>query len=102
MPLTSHGPNVFYGYTDSLFEFFETGEETGDGLWPKAKVMHAYSALAKNEDIDRMACVSISCDLEDLDSPEAKVLHNCFKVAGGNLAEGKSEKAITTIIRRIL
>ena len=149
--LTPDGPNVFYGYTDTLFELFETGEENSDGLWPKAKVMHAYGALAENEDIDRMACVSISCDPEDLDSPEAKVLHDCFKVAGGNLwfevtitrhlpadapkklrvelesgyydmmsgvgggkslgewwisdisvAEGESEKAITTIIRRIM
>ena len=151
VPLTSHGPNVFYGYTDTLFELFEKGRGDFDGLWPKSKIMHSYGALAENEDIDCVACVSISCDPEELDSPEAKVLHNCFNAGGGNLwfevtitrhlpvdapkklrvelesgyydmmsgvgggkslgewwisdisvAEGESEKAITTIIRRIM
>ena len=81
MPLTSHGPNVFYGYTDTLFELFETGGGDFDGLWPKSKIMHAYGALAESKDTGQiiMPCVSIYCNPEDLERPQAKALQPYFK-----------------------
>ena len=82
VPLTSRGPNVFYGYTDTLFKLFEKGGGDFDGLWPKSKIMHAYGALATNsEDTGciMLPCVSIYCNPEDLELPQAKALQPYFK-----------------------
>lgn len=82
MTLTPDGPNVFYGYTDALFDLFETGGNN-DGFWPKSKIMHAYGALAETDDIERMPCLSLSCDPKDLEPPQAKALKSDFEADDG-------------------
>lgn len=84
LALTPHGPNIFYGYADALLCLFDTGENQGDAYWLKSKIIHAYNVLAENEDIDRMACVAISCDRDDLEPPEAKALRSYFEADDGN------------------
>jgi hypothetical protein len=79
LALTPHGPNVFYACGDTLICLFDSGENQGDAFWPKSKIIHTYNALAENEDFDRMACVAISCDPEDLETPEAKLLKPDFE-----------------------
>ena len=41
--LLSQGPNVFYGYTDSLSVLLEYGDGQ-DAYWLKSMVMHRYEA----------------------------------------------------------
>jgi hypothetical protein len=97
LPLTCHGPNVFYGTADALSSLFETGDSDGDGFWLKSQVMDAYHSLDEDGDIDssdenedddlwdkyedirNMSCGSIFCEPEDLEPPEAKALRNHFK-----------------------
>ena len=52
IPLSSQGPNVFYGFCDSLWDLLEYGEDPGP-YWLKSMVMDRYKASrAANEDSD--------------------------------------------------
>jgi hypothetical protein len=89
IPLTSQGPNVFYGYADALLDLFEHGEEQGP-YWLKSMVMDRYKvSLAGDQDSDNaklepLTYAGITSDSKNLQTPEAKLLSTHFEGLSGD------------------
>ena len=80
IPLMSHGPNVFYGFSDALFDFFRYAENDGP-YWLKSMVMDQYKTRGDQDDDDPELLpyyAGITCDPENLQTPEAKLLRTHF------------------------
>jgi hypothetical protein len=69
----SHGPNVFYGFADALWEFFQFGENEGP-YWLKSMVMDQHKISGDQDDAEPLTYAGITCDPENLQTPEAKLL----------------------------
>lgn len=89
VPLTSKGPNVFYGYTDSLFGLLQYGEDS-DQYWLKKMIMDKYKASQAggdedndDDDFEPPTCAGITSDSEELETPEAKLLLEHFESLSG-------------------
>jgi len=81
IPLTSQGPNVFYGYSDALSDLFEYGEEQGP-YWLKSMVMDRYKVSQADQDSDdaeTLTYAGITSDSKNLQTPEAKLLSKHFE-----------------------
>jgi hypothetical protein len=84
IPLVSRGPNVFYGFADGLLDLLEDGGDEGR-YWLKSMVMDTYKNLGDKEDIDPgLPCVGITCDEENLETSEVKLLGTHFKGLRGD------------------
>ena len=77
IPLMSQGPNVFYGYTDTLWEFLEFAENEGP-YWLKSMVLDRYKTCGGQDNDEPLTCVGITSDSENLQTPEAKLLQTHF------------------------
>ena len=77
IPLMSQGPNVFYGYTDALWEFLEFAENEGP-YWLKSMVVDRYKTHGGQDNAEPLTCVGITSDSKNLQTPEAKLLQTHF------------------------
>ena len=83
IPLTSQGPNVFYGYADAMLEFFEFAENEGP-YWLKSMVVDRYKTDGGQDDAEPLTYVGITCDPKNLQIPEAKLLQTHFDGLSGD------------------
>lgn len=87
----SQGPNVFFGFCDSLVDLLEYGEDPGP-YWLKTMVMDTYNASRAGEDYDNyLTSAGITSDEENFDTPEAKLLLKHFIGLRGDWYEGDSD-----------
>lgn len=77
----SHRPNVFYGYGDALVTFLQYGENEGP-YWLKSMVMDQLSE--DQDDAEALAYAGITCEPENLQTPEAKLLQTHFYDLSGD------------------
>ena len=86
IPLTSQGPNVFYGYGDALLNLFEYGEEE-DPYWLKSMVMERYKAFRTGDpdqdDVEPLSYAGITSDSKNRQTPEAELLSTHFDGLSG-------------------
>ena len=77
VPLMSQGPNVFFGYTDALWEFLEFAENEGL-YWLKSMVVDRYKTCGAQDNAEPITYVGITSDPKNLQTPEAKLLQMHF------------------------